>query len=127
MGRRRYPEGLVTLTLHPRSPAARVLAFTLLVAGWVIPLAFPHLGEDDLLCEVSEGAGGEAGQVSASGVAVAADHCAVCHLQRSFRSADVAGNRQAVALASARLRLTAVSQDPHQPARLRLPARAPPA
>jgi hypothetical protein len=117
----------VTFRLHPRSSAARVLALALLVVGWGIPLAFPHVGEDDLLCAVSEGGSGDAPQVSSSDMAAAADHCAVCHLQRSFRSADVAGNRHAVPLASALLRLPPAQQDPHQPARHRLPARAPPA
>jgi hypothetical protein len=115
------------LRLNPRSSAARVLALVLLVVGWGIPLAFPHLAEDDLLCVVGEGGSEGASKVGAADLTAVADHCAVCHLQRSFRSADLAGSRHAVALASALLRLPMTQQHSPQPARHRLPARAPPA
>jgi hypothetical protein len=114
------------LSFHPRSPAARALALVLLVFGWGMPLAFPHLADDDLLCVVEGPGGGDGASVAAAAAPAAADHCAVCHLQRSFRSGDLSGRHHAVALASAPLRLPAPSEHRLQPARLRLPARAPP-
>jgi hypothetical protein len=116
----------VTLWIHPRSSAARVLALVLLVAGWGIPLAFPHLADDDLLC-AAETQGPEGASSIQSTTTPTADHCAVCHLQRTFRSGDIAGDPHAVVLASAPLLLATPQQHPFQPARHGLPVRAPPA
>jgi hypothetical protein len=113
--------------IHRRSSAARLLALVLLVVGWGMPLAFPHLADDDLLCAAGESQGtGDAPQVSGSGSAPA-EHCAVCHLQRTFRSGDLDAAPDAVALDSAPLRLPGAQPHPLRPSRHRLPARAPPA
>jgi hypothetical protein len=110
---------------HPRSPAARLFALVLLVFGWGMPLAFPHLADDDLLCAVERLGEDEQAHIGASATA-SADHCAVCHLQRSVRSGDPGARHHAGTLAGVPLRLPAPFEHRHQPALLRLPARAPP-
>ncbi|MBA3886403.1 MAG: hypothetical protein H0X67_11825, partial [Acidobacteria bacterium] len=48
---------MIRFRTHHRR-ALRVLALLLLVTGWGVPLAFPHLADDDLLCAVAETGGG---------------------------------------------------------------------
>jgi hypothetical protein len=111
---------------HHRSLRSWV-AIVLLVAGWGVPLVFPHAGEDDLLCIVGGPAGENApARVDASGNPAPPEHCVICHAARAF-GADLAGRKP---VASDVLRGRAVATPPH-PAVARtyfgpLPARAPP-
>lgn len=104
----------------------RAFALLLLVIGWGVPLAFPHLAADDLLCAVAAGEG-EASRLEASGGTGPADHCAVCHSLRSFRHAGLPDGVSSIVLISARALSPAIGPRLAGATRHRLPARAPPA
>lgn len=118
---------MIRFRTHHRR-ALRVLALLLLVTGWGVPLAFPHLADDDLLCAVAETGGGrENARVDGSESSRDADHCAVCHSLRSFRNAGLNGGVTSVVHSSARALAPAADARPIGATPLRLPARAPPA
>lgn len=103
----------------------RAIALALLIAGWGVPLGFPHLAADDVLCIRAESGEGHAA-VGASASTRNAEHCDVCHAQRPFRTADLAER-----LLTARFIAVGVPMLPPPAAArsadaLQLPARAPP-
>jgi hypothetical protein len=113
-------------THHRR--ALRGLALLLLVIGWGVPLAFPHLADDDLLCAVVEtGDGRDHARVDGSDSSRDADHCAVCHSLRSLRNAGLIEGDTSIVGFSARTLAPATGARPIGGTPLRLPARAPPA
>jgi hypothetical protein len=107
---------------------ARALALVLLVAGWGVPLAFPHLADDDAACAiVISGEKGQSARLTAALEPRASDHCAICHSLRSFRNARLDSARAATDLAQAGYVQPAAESSRPLPLRYRLPARAPPA
>lgn len=111
-----------------RGPAVRVLALLLILTGWGVPLAFPHVAEDDLLCDLTESAGsGDVRRLAAADSAAPADHCEVCHSLRSFRHAGLPDGIASNVVFSARALPPAADPRLLGAAPLRLPARAPPA
>lgn len=103
-----------------------MLALVLLVAGWGVPLAFPHLAGDDLLCAIAERAEGGETRL-AEREASRADHCDVCHALRSFRAARVDDRATDLVLVAGGIPPAVSISGPSRPAAHRLPARAPPA
>ena len=108
-------------------PALRALALLLLVTGWGVPLAFPHLAEDDLLCALGEAADGRGdARLEGHGPDGPADHCAVCHSLRSFRTAGLYAQLASTVMVSARLSPVIDTAGRTGVVDHRLPARAPP-
>lgn len=105
-----------------------MLAFVLLIAGWGIPLAFPHAAADDLLCDSTESAGrGDARRLAAADSDAPADHCEVCHSLRSFRHAGLPDAVASNVVFGVRALPPAADPRLFGAAPIRLPARAPPA
>lgn len=118
---------IVALFSLLRRSTARTLVLLLLGVGWSMPLAFPHMADDDLLCALgAAGAGGEDERITRAAERVP-DHCAICHSLRSLRGARLAATQITLAAASAGLALPATVAAHVGPTRFRLPARAPPA
>jgi hypothetical protein len=116
------------LSLFRRFPlVARSVALVLLGAGWMVPLAFPHVGDDDAVCVGVLGAQTNGPQIGATEDGNSSDHCAVCHALRSFRNAGV--NQSVVAFYVALERCVRSTEDPlyTRPIFAWIPARAPPA
>ena len=76
---------MAPLHSHHRS-LRRWVAAILLVAGWVVPLSIPHVGDDDL-CVSSDGSFGAAqARISEPSAPSRPDHCLICHAARTFRT-----------------------------------------
>lgn len=109
-------------------PAWRALALLLIVTGWGVPLAFPHVADDDLLCAIAE-AGGDTrtARIVESAASAPADHCEVCHSLRSFRHAGLPAAIASTGIAAARAVIPEFNPSADRVTPHRLPARAPPA
>ena len=104
----------------------RWVAIVVLVAGWAVPLALPHLSNDDLLC-VDGTDSGRPAQLKVWDGKSAPAHCIICHAARTFRTSLVDGNPVFIGLLSENV-LVAPRETFHDAANVdRLPARAPPA
>jgi hypothetical protein len=103
----------------------RWLAIILLVVGWVVPLALPHLSNDDLLCaDITES--GRPAQLKAWGGERAPAHCVICHAARIFRSSLAEAKPVPIGLLSENV-LVLPSESFHDASTFdRLAARAPP-
>lgn len=110
--------------IHRR--ASHYLVLLLIVAGWGVPLGFPHLSSDDLLCAPAS--------ISADSPVprIVADregpetHCAVCHTLRSLRDARLDSSAAILALVSPGIAPAPRASSPVGSSSDRLPARAPP-
>jgi hypothetical protein len=106
---------------------ARGIALLLLVAGWAVPLAFPHAPTDDLLCldGLTPGGSASARLNVATGRSVP-DHCVICHTARTFRTSFAEAGAAAFGLAPGAVLALWVQVPTIAAAFDLLPARAPP-
>jgi hypothetical protein len=102
------------------------VALLLIVSGWLVPLAFPHAGEDDRACAVSFDGTDTPGQLDGAVATPPGDHCLACHSARTFRSALSGDGRVALWLEPGFRVGDRQFQSPVRPSVERIPARAPP-
>jgi len=105
---------------------ARSVAIILIVSGWLVPLGFPHFGEDDRACARPFDGTDTPGQLDGAVATAPGDHCLACHSARSFRSALSGEERVALWLEPG---FRVDDRQLESPVRLsvdRIPARAPP-
>jgi hypothetical protein len=108
-------------------PVWRAIALALIVAGWGVPFAFPHVAEDDLLCAIADAAAaGEPSRLVGSAQTAPAEHCDVCHSLRSFRHAGLPATIASAVLSSARPLPPEATTSAEGLITRQLPARAPP-
>jgi mono/diheme cytochrome c family protein len=110
-----------------RRAVARGIAIVLLVAGWAVPLAFPHAPTDDLLCLDGLTPGGSASaRLNVATGRSAPDHCVICHTARTFRTSLAEASAVALGLAPGAVLALWVQVPTIGAAFDLLPARAPP-
>jgi hypothetical protein len=113
---------VLQLAAHYRR-VTRWVAIVVLVAGWGVPLALPHLSNDDL-CDVTDSS--RPSQLKAWDGQRAPEHCVICHAARTFASSLAAGKPVLVGLLTGNV-LVARHETFHDASTFhRLPARAPP-
>jgi hypothetical protein len=103
------------------------VALFLIVSGWLVPLGFPHAGEDDRACARPFEATDTPGQLDGAVGNAPADHCLACHSARSFRSALSGEGWVALWLEPGSRVDDRQLQSTVHPSIDRIPARAPPA
>jgi Protein of unknown function (DUF2946) len=125
-GRSHLPSEVVGRSGHYR-PLRRWVALFLLVAGWGVPLSFPHVSNDDLLCTATDSSSGSTKErIDDAGTQPPPDHCVICHAARTFRT-SVAETRPApIELSPGQALASSVEAARIAFAVHRLPARAPP-
>jgi hypothetical protein len=113
---------VLQLAAHYRR-VSRWVAILVLVTGWAVPLALPHLANDDL-CEVTDSS--RPSQLKAWDGKSAPAHCVICHAARTFGSSLVEAKPVLIGLLPGNV--LAVSRETFHDATSfdRLPARAPP-
>lgn len=105
----------------------RAIAILLVATGWATPLVVPHSSGDDPICLVATSSEAESRIGGFTAAAPQPEHCVVCHVARSFRSAAAASGRLIVAITPGQLLEFPSDRFGGAPSLVRLPARAPPA
>jgi hypothetical protein len=102
------------------------VALLLIVSGWLVPLGFPHTGEDDRACARSFDGSDTPSKLDGAVADLPSDHCLACHSARSFRSALSGDGWVALWLEPGFSVDDRQFQSPGRPAVDQIPARAPP-
>ena len=115
-----------------RLPPLHRLTARLLLVVWMFGVALPlverrHVEDIDIACgDIGWGASGLPESLKPAGSADSDDHCAVCHLQRAFRSAFTSSSSLVPSIERVVATQVAVGADASIGAASSLSSRAPP-